>query len=1621
MGQSQSNPIDEGESSQDTMARLGRDDGTVSFPSSPTPVRRNRKGNTTMGTSPNASTKHRNSTEVTKPTSNNCSTPKSKPIPSTKPVNLSDPAPAPAEDNNNREPPSSARSTGDLYTPLLTYICEHTFMRKKQYPIPRSSRIQFVRDVNTEGKVLGYEQAVIDRVLLDIKRYYLVNVGWGHAFTEGVEFGDEIDDSRLSGVSGDSKDRTAPKEKLEATLSLDAEASKKRNSTKEAGLAGARTTFCHYGLDPYALDDVIDDAFLSFRRPKVSTVPRDKKLPKHKQAAGPPLSTEASTRKLSGGNATFSGSVALKSRDYLDRFDLNDFLRDDVDNAKASKPQEPQEEKKKRKRCSSTAPAQSKTSSGAHKKASKGSKSDADTKKSKKSTVSVKSEEQEHSRSRPKKKRQRAKSVQPSQRAASKSNTDDLPELTAGDEVRSKYFAHSPTKGGLKRESVEAEASRKTAKTQPLDLDSDFDNRSRSPDRSPQKAHIPDDDPDGTANASAELSQPEQCPLEQDFRTQTPLQLDLPLNKPVVIEEKKPRLKPTKKSPYFQGPLVHDDSCLPFPPIDAPSFGLVQEQLAHDPFRLLLATIFLNRTRGGVALPVLFQVFDRYPTIEAMASADPEELTAMINCLGFQNQRARKCIALAQTWLASPPTRDRRYRKLSYPCKSDGRDIKPAECITDDDPRVAWEIAHLPGAGAYALDSWRVFCRDELRGLAEDWQGNGAETEEFTPEWKSVLPMDKELRAYLTWMWLKEGWVWERETGNRTRASEKVMRAARRGATAHIEKGNWVLETSPVKHRNRDPSRKLSSSSSTSLKSKHKAHRSSSQKQSHLPPTKDRDREADPDPDPDEPPLRASTPASAPKSRKQSQRRSSMPGLDSASRSQTASFLESRTSLPYPTFSKAHSREAVGKPGVPTPDPTDLTEHKTQRPDSRNAPPSPPLTSTDQHSRKGSTVDDKGDKVAEKVTELNRSSSSLRAKKEKDDSSKASKSTVRADTPKSKRSSHSKDKDRDTPSRSASHKPSKSKLDHERKRTPPPRDVGSGSANGSDATIAAPRHSPSSRVKSPEKPPSRTQMRSSASNRPSSVNHHRTPFDTAMDYGRPPTFGSTYGTPPPPPPPPDVPVANPRVDYLLRNGGLDYQVPKSLLLNTVFGDQPQVQPHLAASRVFEPFSRLLDDYQSVVNKNGSLAVATGSRSVARRLLDRLEAVFARDISSEACRCLMCEHEDYEELPSGVSWGEVLELVSGRRELPSWPPFILTTELNGADLSGDEHIPMQKMDIDVPEEYREHFLRQSRKTKTAVDKWLAEQVEQPTSAPEEVDDETLTFAMLTHLATEQRSIFRALLGITSTSTPRPDGGPRDRPEALVSSSYAIQRLYRLSSRPRDPETAMYMLNNPGIHHVLATLAAISDDEWDILVSGRFDGFLRSGAEDSNRYSASRSNTPFSATGGRMSRGPTTPSPLDRPMSQPMNPSSPGSFGGPIALDEEMEIAALAEVEREIYAGMEALEDAFEALHMKAETVRLALRERGAGLSIANQNRRGTFVEARLGTPASAYPWESGTDDDFLDDAMSLAPDDSASNISSNRRRRPKRRTERRTPAPVEEEDEGEEDVVGRRDSRNSRRR
>jgi methyl-CpG-binding domain protein 4 len=74
-----------------------------------------------------------------------------------------------------------------------------------------------------------------------------------------------------------------------------------------------------------------------------------------------------------------------------------------------------------------------------------------------------------------------------------------------------------------------------------------------------------------------------------------------------------------------------------------------------------------------------------------------------------------------------------------------GTDVKPGEVLGPEDEREGWEIAHLPGMGAYALDSYRIFYRDTLRGISD--------TSDFEPEWKRVKADDKDLKAYLEWKW----------------------------------------------------------------------------------------------------------------------------------------------------------------------------------------------------------------------------------------------------------------------------------------------------------------------------------------------------------------------------------------------------------------------------------------------------------------------------------------------------------------------------------------------------------------------------------------------------------------------------------------------------------------------------------------------------------------------------------------------------------------------------------------------------------------------------------------------------------------------------------------------------
>lgn len=250
-------------------------------------------------------------------------------------------------------------------------------------------------------------------------------------------------------------------------------------------------------------------------------------------------------------------------------------------------------------------------------------------------------------------------------------------------------------------------------------------------------------------------------------RSKTKSKLDLNITKPTRASLK----TSVQKAPIVQKPLR------PFPhPIDPTIFqppahpsepGLIQESLSHNLYFLCVQAILWNQTRGAQARPVLAQILTQYPDPAALARAAQPALTALLHPIGLHNMRAARLIAFAKAWVERPPCKARRYRRLGYPAKGGGLDVRPGEVLAEDDEREGWEVAHLPGIGAYALDSFRIFGRDKLRGREEEAIERGEE------EWRRVVPLDKDLRRFLVWRWMKEGWEWNMLTGKKKRITRK--------------------------------------------------------------------------------------------------------------------------------------------------------------------------------------------------------------------------------------------------------------------------------------------------------------------------------------------------------------------------------------------------------------------------------------------------------------------------------------------------------------------------------------------------------------------------------------------------------------------------------------------------------------------------------------------------------------------------------------------------------------------------------------------------------------------------------------------------------------------------------
>ncbi|XP_030748016.1 uncharacterized protein LOC115876371 [Sitophilus oryzae] len=137
----------------------------------------------------------------------------------------------------------------------------------------------------------------------------------------------------------------------------------------------------------------------------------------------------------------------------------------------------------------------------------------------------------------------------------------------------------------------------------------------------------------------------------------------------------------------------------PFVPPRSPH-NLIEELLYHDPWSLLVATIFLNKTSCSAARPFVFWFLDENPNPHVVLKKNYEDLETYFGFLGLQKIRSM------QVW------------RMSY------------DFLYKDWTRVS----ELYGVGQYGEDAFRMFCLGDF----------------------SVEPKDRYLKIYKAWYQMQE-------------------------------------------------------------------------------------------------------------------------------------------------------------------------------------------------------------------------------------------------------------------------------------------------------------------------------------------------------------------------------------------------------------------------------------------------------------------------------------------------------------------------------------------------------------------------------------------------------------------------------------------------------------------------------------------------------------------------------------------------------------------------------------------------------------------------------------------------------------------------------------------------
>jgi endonuclease III len=105
---------------------------------------------------------------------------------------------------------------------------------------------------------------------------------------------------------------------------------------------------------------------------------------------------------------------------------------------------------------------------------------------------------------------------------------------------------------------------------------------------------------------------------------------------------------------------------------------LFQEELASDPFWMVVGCMLVNRTHWRQVRPVLQRLMMRFEGPYGLLNSQYETVLEVIQPLGFQNRRTVTLLKFAKAWTVSRP-------------------------------RTASDLSKMPGCGQYAVHSWMIF------------------------------------------------------------------------------------------------------------------------------------------------------------------------------------------------------------------------------------------------------------------------------------------------------------------------------------------------------------------------------------------------------------------------------------------------------------------------------------------------------------------------------------------------------------------------------------------------------------------------------------------------------------------------------------------------------------------------------------------------------------------------------------------------------------------------------------------------------------------------------------------------------------------------------------------------